>query len=212
MIESACTGRFRMNSGRKSTRSWLTRCFRPLQKLVFAGVCVSATAACGTNTEEPVLPVFLIFSAVGAPALVSVTAVETNPPATALRYEFDVQYFVTNTEDGFLGYNLYIDSSQTSAQAAILGLIGSPYLPTGVAPSFSHATSTPSTANADLVTQRVSDFRAPPAPENFQACELYFFRITAVTRNGIESPPSAQIQRCAALNAALCPLGSPCNP
>lgn len=185
---------------------------RTLAVGVGLGWAVLLTPACGTNTDEPVLPVYLIFSAVGAPALVSVTPVETNPPATALRYEFDVRYFVTNTEDGFVGYNLYIDSSQTSAQAAILGITGDPFLPEGIAPSFSHATTTPSTANADIVIQRVSNFRAPPAPENFQACELYFFRITAVTRNAIESPPSAQVQQCAALDSGLCPKGSPCNP
>ena len=171
-----------------------------------------STTACGTNTDEPVLPVYLIFSAVSAPALVSVSAVETQLTGDPLRYEFDVRYSITNTEDGFLGYNLYIDSSQTSAQAAILGITGSPYLPAGVAPSFNHAEATASTANQDLQTRRVSDFRAPPAPESFQACELYFFRITAVTRNSIESSPSAQIQQCAALNSALCPKGSPCNP
>lgn len=177
-----------------------------------AFVFAFAGAACGTNTEEPVLPVYLIFSAVGAPALVSVTPIETQPAAASLRYEFDVRYFVTNTEDGFVGYNLYIDSSQTSAQAAILGITGDPFLPAGVAPSFNHATTNASTVNADLQTQRVSNFKAAPAPESFQACELYFFRISAVTRNSIESSPSAQIQQCAALDSGLCPKGSPCNP
>ena len=169
-------------------------------------------SACGTNTDEPVLPAFLIFTNVGAPALVSVTPLETNPPATSLRYEFDVQYFITNTEDGFVGYNLYIDSSQTSAQAALLGIVGEPFLPNGISPSFEHSQADASTANASLVTQRVNNFRAPPAPENFQTCELYFFRITAVTRNGIESAPSPQVQQCAALIPGACPSGTPCNP
>ena len=175
-------------------------------------VLTSGLARCGTNTEEPVLPSYLIFSLVSAPALVSVTAVETQDPGDPLQYEFDVRYYVTNQEDGFVGYNLYVDSSQTSAQAAVLGISGTPYLPTGIAPSFDHSESVASTANADIVTQRVQNFRAPPAPESFQSCELYFFRITAVTRNAIESNPSAQIQQCAALIPALCPKGGPCNP
>jgi hypothetical protein len=182
---------------------------RLAQVLVLTGALL---CACGTNTEEPVLPVYLIFSSVAAPALVSVTAVETQQVGEPLRYEFDVRYFVTNSEDGFLGYNLYVDSSQTSAEAAILGITGAPYLPNGVAPSFNHSAEEASTASTDLQTQRVNDFKAAPAPESFQSCELYFFRITAVTRNGIQSNPSPQLQQCAALNAALCPSGSPCNP
>lgn len=183
----------------------------PLRRAACAAIAV-LLSACGTNTDEPVLPAYLIFTAVGAPALVAVTPLETNPPATSLRYEFDVQYFITNTEDGFVGYNLYIDSSQTSAQAALLGITGSPFLPQGTAPSFDHSDRQASTASTDLITQRVNNFRAAPAPEVFQSCELYFFRITAVTRNGIESSPSPQVQQCAALIPALCPLGTPCNP
>lgn len=170
------------------------------------------SGACGTNTEEPVFPVFLIFSPVAPPALVSVTAVETQNTGEALQYKFNVSYYVTNSEDGFLGYNLYISSSATAAEAAILGIGGEPYLETGIKPSFSHAGQNPGTAAADLQTQRVRNFRAAPAPIAFQACELYFFTLTAQTRNSLESNPSPQISACAAITPGLCPSGTPCNP
>ncbi len=178
-----------------------------------AAFCLALFAAtCGTNTEEPVFPVFLIFSPVAPPALVSVAAVETQNAGEALRYEFDVSYYVTNSEDGFLGYNLYLSSSATAAEAAILGIGGEPYLETGIKPSFSHAGENPSTAAVDLQTQRVQNFRAAPAPISFKACELYFFTLTAQTRNSLESNPSPQVAACAALDPGLCPSGTPCNP
>lgn len=182
----------------------------PLRRgLACALLAGAALAACGTNTDEPVFPLFLAFSPVGPPTLVNVNPVEVNAVGEPLRYAFDVQYYITNQEDGFLGYNLYIDSSATSAEAALGGVTGDPFLPSGVEPSFPHADDPADTST--LVTQRVEYFRPPPGLEFFQVCELYFFRITAYTRTTLESNPSTQLSACAAVNPELCPIGTPCN-
>ncbi|MCB1320967.1 MAG: hypothetical protein KDK34_11980 [Leptospiraceae bacterium] len=168
-------------------------------------------ATCGTNTEEPVFPILTSFSTVAPPAIVSVAAVE-NTDETPARYEFDVSYYITNQEDGFLGYNLYVNSSTSAAEGTFAPVSGDPYLPDGTRPSFKHAGSVASTASADLITRRVDNFKAAPAPENFQLCELYYFRLTALVRNGLESSGSVEVSKCAALDTALCPVGSACNP
>ena len=166
---------------------------------------------CGTNTEEPVFPVFSALAAVSAPAIVSVSAVQ-NDSVSPSRQEFNVSYFITNQEEGFVGYNLYISSSTTAAQGAFVTLSGEPYLEDGIPPSFKHVGASTSTASADLQTQRIIHFEAPPAPKSFQLCELYYFRMTAVLRTGLQSNPSAEQSACAATSAGLCPTGTPCNP
>jgi len=193
-----------MQAGRSKAKSWRARV---LGCAALAGAL--SGGACGTNTDEPIFPLFLAFSPLGAPSLVNVAPVEVNNLGEPLRYEFDVQYFITNQEEGFLGYNLYIDSSATSAEAALGGVTGDPYLPQGVEPSFVHADDPADTST--LISRRVEFFRPPPGLEFFQVCELYFFRITAYTRTTLESNPSVQLSACAAANPELCPVGSPCN-
>lgn len=166
---------------------------------------------CGTNTNQPVFPLY-VFSTVGAPAIVSLTAVQANLDPVDPLMQFDLKYYITNQEDGFLGYNLYITSSSTSAQGTLVGLGTGPYLPDGVTPTYSHVGTAASTAPSSLVTKRVEYQVAPPNTRQFQYCELYYFRMTAVTRSGLESAPSAQASSCAALNTALCPSGTPCRP
>jgi hypothetical protein len=170
----------------------------------------SAACACGTNTDEPVFPIFLALTPIGAPTLLSATPVEIQPVGQPLRYGFDLRYYITNQETGFLGYNLYTSSSATSAEAALGGAIGQAYWPDGIPPTFAHADQAASTTT--IITQRVTNFRAPPNTEPFQVCDLYFFRLTAFTRNGFESQASPEISACAAAVPALCPSGTPCNP
>lgn len=166
---------------------------------------------CGTNTNQPVFPLY-VFSTVGSPAIVSLTPAQANLDPLDPLMQFDLKYYITNQEEGFLGYNLYITSSSTSAQGTLMGLGTGAYLPSGVTPTFSHVGVTASTAPAGLITQRVEYQVAPPATRQFQYCELYYFRLTALTRSGLESAPSAQASSCAALNSALCPSGTPCKP
>ncbi|HMX56347.1 MAG TPA: hypothetical protein PKE49_07470 [Leptospiraceae bacterium] len=173
--------------------------------------CTALFLNCGTNTNQPVFPLY-VFSTVGSPAISSLTAVQTNLDPLDPQMAFDLRYYITNSEDGFLGYNLYITSSSTSAQGSLVGTATAPYMPNGTSPTFSHVGAVASTAQTSIVTQRVSYQVAPPATKQFQYCELYYFRLTALTRAGIESAPSAQASSCAAINTALCPSGTPCRP
>ncbi|MBL8021822.1 MAG: hypothetical protein JNM27_19265 [Leptospirales bacterium] len=183
-----------------------------LLKRVILLSCTAIFLHCGTNTNQPVFPLF-VFSTVGSPAIVSVTPVQVNTDPLNPEMQFDLKYYITNGEDGFLGYNLYITASSTSAQGA-LGITTSsgPYLPSGTAPSFSHVGEPASTDPAKLKTQRITDEVPAPGTRQFQYCELYFFRLAALTRSGLESGSSAQVSQCAATTVALCPTGTPCNP
>jgi hypothetical protein len=166
---------------------------------------------CGTNTSQPVFPLY-VFSTIGSPAIVSLTPVQTNLDPLDPLMQFDLKYYITNQEEGFLGYNLYITSSSTSAQGTLGGLGSAAYTPDGVTPTYSHVGATASTAPEALITKRVEYQVAPPNTRQFQYCELYYFRLTALTRSGLESPPSAQASSCAATDSALCPSGTPCRP
>ncbi|MCE9599648.1 MAG: hypothetical protein K8S54_16940 [Spirochaetia bacterium] len=183
-----------------------------LLKRVILLSCTAIFLHCGTNTNQPVFPLF-VFSTVGSPAIVSVTPVQVNTDPLNPEMQFDLKYYITNSEDGFLGYNLYITASSTSAQGT-LGVVttSGPYLPSGTAPSFSHVGAVASTDPTALKTQRITDEVPAPGTKQFQYCELYFFRITALTRSGLESASSAQVSQCAANTVALCPTGTPCNP
>lgn len=176
----------------------------------FAAALLFVLASCGTNTEEPVFPLYTALTLIASPAIVSVRPVEAGTGFADYRIEFDLGYYVTNQEEGFLGYNLYISTSTTSAEAAVGGSSTGIYLPSGTAPSFPHVGSTVSTSS--LQTQRLTHLKPPPGEKPFQLCEKYFFRMTALVRNGLESNASAEKSSCAAANAALCPKGSACNP
>ena len=170
------------------------------------------TCACGTNTEQPVFPLYT-FTTIGAPTIHSVLPVETYDFDLKAHIEFNVSYFLTNSEDGFQGYNLYISTSQSSAEAAVTGLsVGGLYLPDGRPPTFPHVGADPSTVNAAAITQRINYFKAPPGPEFFEFCEKYYFRLSAVIRSGSESNTSPEVEACAAADPTTCPSGSGCNP
>lgn len=177
------------------------------KRLIFA---LLALASCGTNTEEPVFPLYTAFTLIASPAIVSVAPVEVGTGFDDYRIEFDLGYYVTNQEEGFLGYNLYISTSNTSAEAALVGASTGVYLPSGTAPSFPHVGAAAGTTS--LTKQRLTHQKPPPGEKPFQLCEKYFFRMTALVRNGLESNASAEKSSCASANAALCPKGSACNP
>ncbi len=169
-----------------------------------------ALASCGTNTEEPVFPLYTALTLIASPAIASVSPVEAGTGFDDYHIEFDLGYYVTNQEEGFLGYNLYISTSNTSAEAALGGSSTGIYLPSGTSPSFPHVGATATTAT--LLKQRITHQKPPPGEKPFQLCEKYFFRMTALVRNGLESNPSAERSSCASANAGLCPKGSACNP
>lgn len=164
---------------------------------------------CGVNTEEPVYPLVTL-TAVGAPAITSVQPVATFDTNLQLLMQFDLKYFITNAEDGFLGYNLYIRTASSAAEATVLGIGGDPYLPRGNAPSFPHVGATVNTTTE--TTQRITHYKPPPGPRIFDACDRYYFRLTALIRTGAESYPSPEISACAITDVTLCPKGGVCNP
>ena len=169
----------------------------------------ATSASCGINTEQPLFPLFT-FSVIGAPSIVNVQPRETLTPDLRIKMEFDLEYYVTNSEEGFLGYNLYIQTSTSAAETQVTGIGVPPYLPHGIQPSFSHVGEVPDTKN--LVTKRITHQTPPPGEIPFDLCEKYFFRMTAITRAGTQSPPSAEKSVCAARDPLLCPKGSVCNP
>ena len=143
--------------------------------------------ACGVNTEEPVYPILTV-TTVASPTLLSVQPVEDillwETPYPEYRIAFDIQYYLTNQEEGFVGYNLYMSTVNISPDDPVSG----PYMPQGYEPSFPHVDQNPDTTKA--ITQRVTHFRPPPGERPFDLCEKYFFRLKATTRSGIESSAS----------------------
>jgi hypothetical protein len=164
---------------------------------------------CGTNTKNPVYPLLTVVNPVAPPTIVSVTPVQITTPSLEIKIEFDLDYYVTNQEPEFIGYNLYISTASTSTQS---NMGASLYLPNGNEPSFPHQGDSPSTASTDLITQRVTNLKPPPSPIAFTLCEKYYFRMQAVTRNGVYSAPGNQVAACAIADVNQCPKGSICNP
>lgn len=161
-------------------------------------------AGCGTNTDSPVYPISSLL-AIGAPTLVNVEPVPSDVGAPA----FKVSYYVTNQEDEFIGYNLYVSKTVLSSEAIITGAAGSPYLPDGIDPTFRHTKDEASTLSTDLKTQTVAYFKPPPSPEHFQYCRVYYFAMRAVLLNGQYSQPGPQLSAC--LTALTCPTINDCN-
>lgn len=164
---------------------------------------------CGMNTDQPVYPLVTLTS-VGAPAIVSVAPVTTFDAGLNLIMQFDLSYYITNAENGFLGYNLYIRTSSSAAEATVFAIGGQPYLPNGTRPSFPHVAATTDTSS--LVKQRITHYVPPPGERSFDACDKYYFRMTAVIRTGSESLASPEVDACAITDTNLCPKGTVCNP
>ena len=174
--------------------------------LFFYGFSISF---CGMNTDSSLLLAPLSYPPAERPSILSVNFVST---ARGER-QFDIEYYVTNEEVDFLGYNLYISTVPASLESFLLvEKKGKAYLERGVEPSFIHADDPVSTNTADLKTQNIKDHRPPPAPEPFYECLLYFFRLRAYLRGGLGSEASEELQACASSNPSACPSGMPCNP
>lgn len=199
--------------------------FYRTRSLLLAALCGAAGSFCGVNTEEPVYPIFAnsTYNVVGAPAIETLTAVESFTPsddpdfipmdAADYRIQFDLTYFVTNRNAGFLGYNLYITTASTAAEASVAGLASEPYLPNGIEPSFNHLDDEADAHTDSRVTKRVTNLKEAPGGETaFDICNLYFFRLTALTRSGTESNPGPEVSSCAAVDTTQCPSGTICNP
>lgn len=162
---------------------------------------------CGTNTQSPVYPINSII-AVGSPAIVNVEPIV--PTDAHAAPSFKISYYVTNQENEFIGYNLYISQSAQSSEAIQIGAAGLPYFPNGIEPTFRHLTSEVSTAAQNLKTQTVANFKAAPSPQPFQYCRTYYFALRAVVRNGQVSAPGPQISSCLT-DAFYCPTASDCD-
>jgi len=165
--------------------------------------------SCGTNTNVPVFPIYSLLP-VGSPAIVDVKPVEITTSDNQLRIEFDVYYYVTNQQDEFIGYNLYISSSSISPDLvqANIGII--PYLPIGYEPTFYHTKEEASTESSKIVKKRIPNLKPAPSEIPFRLCEKYYFRLKAVLRNGIQSAPGAEISACATSSQIACPSNTPC--
>ncbi len=164
---------------------------------------------CGTNTHIPVFSIYNLFS-VGSTSIVDIKPIEVQTSDNKIRIEFDIYYYVTNKEDEFIGYNLYINTSSISPQFAQAGIGISPYLPNGIEPTFFHTKEEASTLSKDLKQKRIPNLKPAPSEIPFYICERYYFRLKAVLRNGIQSLPSPEISSCAVPKDFLCPVESPC--
>jgi hypothetical protein len=165
--------------------------------------------SCGTNQNLPVFPIYSLLP-VGSPAIVDVKPVEIITSDNKIRIEFDIFYYVTNKEDEFIGYNLYISTSSISPDLIQAGIGIKPYLPNGYAPTFFHTKEEASTESNNIVKQHIPNLKPPPSEIPFQLCEKYFFRLKAVLRNGIESSPGPEISSCATSSRVICPSNTPC--
>jgi hypothetical protein len=188
--------------------------------------CVFVIASCGTNTDTPVVlaPLIFLTNPINVPQLVGVIPTEeipTSGPGIGDLFgyvnpnapEYIVKYFVTNTEQQFIGYNLSITSQNPTLAETQAGMGGSVYTENGVQPSFPHLATENSTAKENLKRRKISWRVPPPGIVFFQKCEMYNFTLRAVLSNVPQtSNPSISVSACAGTDPSKCPVGSSCNP
>lgn len=176
--------------------------------------------SCGTNTDTPVYP-YLFLNPINTPQIIGLIPTDSYPyPITdseVLSYEsipykpeFILKYYVTNTEQQFIGYNLYITSNTPSFIEVQAG--SAAYLEEGIEPSFRHFTTEVSTDRTAIQRKRIKNRIPPPGLYPFQKCEVYNFTLRAVLNNGVLSNPSAAVSACASRFPSKCEIGSSCNP
>ncbi len=172
---------------------------------------------CGINTDTPTTP-FIFLNPINIPQIAgmypidSATSTDFSPVTPTLvspKPQFILKYYITNTEQQFVGYNLYITASTPSLAETQLGAA---YLEDGIQPSFPHLVTESSTDSSKIQKKRILNRKPPPGIFPFQKCEVYTFTMRAVFNNGATSNPSAPVYRCASLNPALCEEGTSCNP
>ncbi|MCB1189255.1 MAG: hypothetical protein H7A23_03725 [Leptospiraceae bacterium] len=197
-------------------------------KIFVLSILCIAFISCGNNTDTPVLP-FIFLNPVGTPQIVrmvpAVSPIETpggvtetgvnvpgtdlpSPEAIPYKPEFILKYYVTNQEQQFIGYNLYITTSTPSLAETMQG--ASTYLEDGVPPSFEHS---PVESSTNILIKKIIANRIPPPGVfPFQKCEVYTFTLRALLSNGLVSNPSAPVSICSSLYPGKCPIGTSCNP
>jgi len=174
-------------------------------------------ADCGTNTDTPTYP-FVLLIPPNIPQIAGIIPTDsgTSRDFSPVSYadpspkpHFFLKYYVTNTEQNFVGYNLYITSSIPSLAETQTG--AGTYLENGVEPSFAHLATESSTEKKDLKQRRIANRIPPPGITPFQRCEVYTFTMRAVFRNSIPSNPSSSVRGCASKNPSICEVGTSCN-
>lgn len=181
---------------------------------------------CGTNTDTPVVlaPLIFLTSPINVPQLVGVIPTQEIPTSgTGISNlagyvnpnapEFIVKYFVTNTEQQFIGYNLSITSQNPTLIETQAGAAGSVYTENGIQPSFPHLATENSTAKENMKRRKISWRVPPPGIVYFQKCEMYNFTLRAILSNVPQaSNPSVAVSACAGIDPSKCAVGSSCNP
>jgi hypothetical protein len=173
---------------------------------------------CGTNTDTPVAP-FVFLVPVGVPQIFSVLPSTNNTdesfnlrldplPEGQARPEYYLQYFITNREPQFVGYNLYI----TTATPSVAETLSGEFLEDGIPPSFPHLPIEESTESRRIITRKIKYQVPPPGLVPFQRCQIYNFTLRAMLNSGLVSNQGTTVSRCAAIRPDACPPGSGCNP
>ena len=158
------------------------------------------------NTDSSTLNVLLSYPAANQPSIESIDFLDEG------KLKFEIKYFLTNSEENFIGYNLYIGTIPFSLENILAGSKSSIYLENGIEPSFSHANAVFSADTQEIQTRVISNKKAAPSPEPFYECLVYYFRLTAYLRGDFESEASSEVQVCASSDPSSCPSSSPCNP
>jgi|GEM_PF-757142 hypothetical protein len=200
--------------------------YKLLIKIPFCIFLQLFTISCGTNTDTPVVlaPLIFLTNPINVPQFLGVIPTEeipTSGPGIAdnvgylnpNRPEYIVKYYVTNTEQQFIGYNLSITSQTPTLIETQAGAAGSVYTENGIQPSFPHLATENSTAKENLKRRKISWRVPPPGIVYFQKCEIYNFTLRAVLSNVPQtSNPSVPVSACASTDPSKCPVGSSCNP
>ena len=162
---------------------------------------------CGTNPKSKVLPLISsnISSTTNTPQFLSISPISWSKKKK-IKPEFLIRYYVTNKEEQFLGYNLYISEVNSSTDS------NSIYKTNGIEPSFPHTPSETSTLKSSLKVKKIPYRKTDPTPSHFENCKMYSFTFKAILSNSSHSAISKSISRCSVLDAKYCEIGSSCNP
>lgn len=172
---------------------------------------------CGVNTDTPVIP-FIFMNPVGVPQVAGVIPTtefpvvntQFNIDLSQTKPEFVLKYYVTNTEQQFIGYNLYITASVPSIAETMVG--ASVYTENGIQPSFAHSPLDASMDKSRIQKRLIANRIPAPGMYPFQKCEIYTFTLRALLNTGLPpSAPSIPVRACASLTPSKCSIGTSCN-
>ena len=196
---------------------------RLIQILFLFGILSLFISTCGTNTDTPTVlsPLMFLTNPINVPQLIGVIPTEEIPTSgndwlgyfNPNRPEYIVKYFVTNTEQQFIGYNLYVTTQTPTLIDTQTGLASSIYSENGILPSFPHLSLENSTSTENIKRRKIAWRVPPPGIQYFQKCEMYTFTLRADLSNVQQSSnPSFPVSACAGVDPSKCPAGSSCNP